>query len=62
MDRFVTTRLEPAELEERFRMETLARDKTQMIGVLVLVSVIVAGFIALDLRLQPLLLVSGSCG
>ena len=53
MNHFVSTRLNPAKLEERFRMEALARDKTQTIGVFVLTSIIVTGFIALDLRLQP---------
>jgi hypothetical protein len=47
----VSIRLEPDELEERFRLEMLARDKTQTIVVIGLVLVIIIGFIALDLRL-----------
>lgn len=48
--RFISPQLEP-ELEERFRMKTLARDKKQVMVTIVLSLVVISGFIALDLRL-----------
>jgi diguanylate cyclase (GGDEF)-like protein len=50
MDSFFV-RLKPEELEERFRGETLARDKTQIVVVLVVTLGLLVGFIALDLQL-----------
>lgn len=51
LNRFISPRLDP-ELEERFRMETLAQDKVQVMVIFVLSLVIHIGFIALDLRFQ----------
>lgn len=51
VNKFIFPRLEP-ELEDRFRMETLAQDKRQLRVVLVLSLVITIGFIALDLCLR----------
>jgi hypothetical protein len=49
----ISTRLEPAELEERFRRDMLARDKIQIIVAIVLVLVATSGFIVLELYLLP---------
>ena len=60
MNNFFYTQLEPPELERRFRIKTLARDKTQVLAIIALTLIIVAGFIALDLRLLrsgPVLLI-----
>jgi hypothetical protein len=46
-------RLEPAELEERFRLEMLVRDKIQVIVAIVLVLVAASAFIVLELWLLP---------
>ena len=51
MSNAFSIRLEPEDLEERFRLDALERDRTQAVVVLALVVVIITGFIALDLRL-----------
>jgi diguanylate cyclase (GGDEF)-like protein len=43
-------RLTPDDLEERFRKETLSRDKTQITIVLVITLFLILGFIAMDLN------------
>ena len=50
---FLSIRLEPKELEERFRLETLARDRVQMTVIIAVTSLLIAGFIALDLYFLP---------
>lgn len=44
-------RLKPSELEERFRIESLARDKTQITIVMIFTLIIVVGFLGLDVSL-----------
>ncbi len=48
---FIFVRLKPDELEERFRIEMLARDKTQTIIVMTLTLITIIGFTAIDIRL-----------
>jgi len=50
VSRFIYPQLDP-ELEERFRMKTLARDKKQVVVTIVLSLLFIVGFSALDLRL-----------
>ena len=50
---FLSIRLRPKELEERFRLETLARDKIQMTVIIAVTSFLIAGFVALDLYFLP---------
>ena len=53
MDGFLSIRLRPEELEERFRLETLARDKVQVRVVIALTALVIVGFVILDLRFLP---------
>jgi hypothetical protein len=47
---FFFVRLKPDELEEDFRLQTIARDKTQIIIVMAITLMLIVGFIALDRR------------